>query len=278
MPDTSSLAIWVNWFKRNPQAHLRLFCFPYAGAGASLFRTWAETLPSDIEICPVQLPGRENRIAQAAFTQWLPLVQTLASVLRPYLDVPFAFFGHSMGALLSFELARQLRAQGLAEPIHLFVSGHRAPQLPNTTPRLCNLTKPELLKELQRLNGTPEAVLQSSELLDLILPTLRSDFAICEGYVYHLDSPLNVPISAFAGTEDRLASPSTVAEWRGQTRSSFKLRSFPGDHFFLHTGARTALLQAISQDLANCPKRPPLSTYNPSEFLPVFLEVPSANS
>ncbi len=276
MPDTLSLGPWVYWYKRNPQACLRLFCFPYAGAGASLFRTWAEAL-SSIEVCPVQLPGRENRITQTSFIHWLPLVETLARALGPYFDIPFAFFGHSMGALLSFELARQLRARGLVEPIHLFVSGHRAPQLPNTTPRLRHLSKPELVRELRRLRGTPEAVLQSAELLDLLLPTLRSDFAICERYVYHPELPLDLPISAFAGIEDRLASPDDLAGWREQTRRSFKLRSYPGDHFFLHTSACTALLKAIAEDLANYPRQPRARTHNPSEFLPVVLQVPSSS-
>ena len=130
MTSLSTFNSWIFGVRPNTQARLRLFCFPHAGGGASFFRSWIGTLPPDIEVCPVQLPGRENRLKERPFNQYTLLIQALAQALRPYLTVPFAFFGHSMGALVSFGLARQLRQQNEPLPVHLFASAYRAPQIP----------------------------------------------------------------------------------------------------------------------------------------------------
>src|SRR5690349_11863534 len=141
--DMSNGSPWVTRTKAHPQR--RLFCFPYAGGGASIYRQWASLLPADIEVCALQLPGRENRILEPLFTQLEPLVRTLADVLQPYLDVPFSFFGHSMGALISFELARYLRRHHLPQPRRLLLSAHRAPQLPYRGPRLHTMPHDEFI-------------------------------------------------------------------------------------------------------------------------------------
>ena len=156
---------WVSCFKPNPQAKLRLFCFHYAGGGASVFRTWSDSLPESVEVCAIELPGRGMRLRESPFTQLEPLVQHLASTLLPYLDKPFAFFGHSMGGLVSFELTRLLRTEYGVSPVHLFVSGHRAPQVPDPDPPIHTLPESEFLQELRRFNGTPEAVLKNAELM-----------------------------------------------------------------------------------------------------------------
>ncbi len=242
------LSPWLACPKPNPQARLRLFCFPYAGGGASTFRTWADDLPADIEVCPVQLPGRENRVREQLFTQLLPLVETLASALRPSLNTPFAFFGHSMGALISFELARQLRRQGAPEPIHLFVSSRPAPQLPDLEP-IHQLPEAAFVTELwSRYNGLPEVLLHNSELMKLFLPVLQADFAIFETYVYTTEASLDCPISAFGGLQDSTVSQEDLLAWRHQTCKSFTLQMFSGDHFFLQD-ARTLLLQTVGEEL-----------------------------
>lgn len=248
MTTTLTLNSWVTCPKPNPQARLRLFCFPYAGGGASIFRTWPDDLPAQIEVCPVQLPGRESRLKEPPFTRLLPLVQTLAQVLHPYLNMPLAFFGHSMGALISFELAHQLRRQYSLDPVHLFVSGRGAPQIPDLEPPIHHLPEAAFVEELRRLNGTPESVLQNAELMRLVLPILRADFAICETYVHSTQEPLDCPISAFGGLQDSEVSYDSLAAWRDQTNSSFTLKMFPGNHFFLHS-ARSLILSAVSQDL-----------------------------
>ncbi|GAB4196039.1 MAG: hypothetical protein Fur006_43060 [Coleofasciculaceae cyanobacterium] len=239
---------WIIPVQRNPQARLRLFCFPYAGAGASIFRTWLEDVPPEIEICSIQLPGRENRLKETPFTRLSPLIQTLAPLLRPYLDIPFAFFGHSLGALLCFELAREFRRQNFPSPVHLFVSGSRAPQIPDLDVPIHRLPEPKFLESLRRLNGTRTEVLKNPELLQVFLPALRSDFAILETYVYATQERLDCPITAFGGMEDSKVSHEQLDAWRNQTHREFKLQLFPGDHFFLHHN-RKALLHAIAQEI-----------------------------
>lgn len=231
-----------------PQARLRLFCFPYSGAGAALFVPWANSLPAEIDVCPVQLPGREQRLAEAPATRMEPLVAAIAPALLPYLDRPFAFFGHSMGALLGFELARALRRDHGRLPALLVVSGHRAAHLPDPHPPAHALPKAELLAELRRLNGTSREVLDHPELLEIILPILRADFAVCETYSYQSEPSLECPIVAFGGLEDRDVTREEVASWREQTSAGFTLRMFPGDHFFLNT-ARHLVLQTLAREL-----------------------------
>ena len=122
---------WVIVPRPSRELRLRLFCFPYGGGSASIFRAWPQHLPQEVEVCAIQFPGRGARLEEPPFTRLSPLVQTLSRVLRSYLNVPFAFFGHSLGAFISFELGRQLRKENDRSPLHLFVSGQRAPQLPD---------------------------------------------------------------------------------------------------------------------------------------------------
>ena len=239
---------WLVYPRPNPQARLRLFCFPYAGGGASIYRLWPSELPPDVEVCSIQPPGRENRLREKPFTHIFPMTQTLVQVLQPHLDAPFAFLGYSLGTLAGFELARELRRQRAPGPVHLFVGGRRAPQIPDPEPPIFNLPEPEFVVELRRLSGTPEAVLQHPELMQLLIPVLRADFAINETYPYTPEPPLDCPITAFGGLEDEEASQEDIGAWREQTRGSFRLQMFPGGHFFLND-SRAALLKSISEDL-----------------------------
>jgi medium-chain acyl-[acyl-carrier-protein] hydrolase len=241
---------WISFRKPDPKAQLRLFCFPYAGAGALIFRKWADGLPREVELCPIQLPGRGTRLTEPPFTMLSCLVEALARVLVPLLDKPFAFFGHSLGALIGFELARQIRRQHGVHPVRLFASAGRAPQIPHRTPPIHNLANEEFLAELRRLNGTPRELLDHEELMEVMLPILRADFALYETYLYSNEPPLNCPISAFGGVQDRRVSASDLEAWRSQTSASFSLRMFPGDHFFLK---EPLLLRALSQELQSSP-------------------------
>lgn len=247
--EESSAPAWLFCHQPRATARLRLFCFPYAGGGASLYRTWAKRLAPSIEVCPVQLPGRENKLGEQPFTRLQPLVEAIAGALSPLLDTPFAFFGHSMGAIISFELARQLRRNRGLEPTHLFVSGHRAPHLPSDEPPTFELPEPELVEELRRLNGTPQAALEHPELLELVLPVLRADMAVCQTYEYVDEPALKCPITAIGGLEDVDVSRERLAAWRQHTRAAFKLRMLPGDHFFLHS-KQFDLLRIISREIA----------------------------
>ena len=195
----------------------------------------------------MQLPGREQRLREPLFTQLNPLIDTLVEALLPYLDLPFAFFGHSLGAIICFELARQLRRQKYLTPLHLFVSGRRAPQIPDLQP-IHQLPKALFIEQLRRYNGTPEAVLQNNELMELLLPILRADLAINETYRYQSEAPLDCSLSAFGGLQDRKVSCYELELWREHTNSSFSLDMFSGDHFFLKTELNS-LLQLISSHL-----------------------------
>ena len=248
MTTVTAFDSWIACRKPNPQARLRLFCLPYAGTSASVFRTWSDGLPVDVEVCPVQLPGRGTRLMETPFTQPASLVQALAQALVPLLDKPFAFFGHSLGALVGFELARQLRRQSGVQPVRLFVSADGAPQLPHRGRPIHALPEREFLVELRRLNGIPGKVLEEAELMQIMLPVLRADFAVYETYVYSTEPPLNCPISAFGGLQDHRVSRGDLEAWRDQTSGSFSLRMFPGDHFFWNT-TQPLLLQILSQEL-----------------------------
>jgi medium-chain acyl-[acyl-carrier-protein] hydrolase len=227
---------------------MRLFCFPYAGGSASVFRTWSSELPAEIEVLPIQLPGRETRLREAPFTHISQLLPKLTEVLRPYMTMPFAFFGHSLGALIAFELTRHLRREGEPGPVHLFMSGHRAPQRPNPDPPIHELPDAEFMEEVRQFNGTPEELLGNAEMMRLVLPFLRADFTIYETYVYTPEEPLDCSISALGGLGDVEVSREDSAAWRELTRGTFSLRMFPGNHFFLNS-ARRQVVQAVAQDL-----------------------------
>ncbi|GAX38382.1 thioesterase II family protein [Nodularia sp. NIES-3585] len=232
----------------NPHASLRLFCFPYAGGSSLMFRPWLKSLPTTVEIFPIELPGRGMQIKLAPFSRLEPLIKGLAPALLPNLKKPFAFFGHSMGALVSFELIRLLRREYGISPVHLFISGRRAPQIPDLDPPIHALPEAEFIEELGRLNGTPKAVLENAELMELLIPMLRADFAVLETYVYTPEPTLNIPITTFGGLQDSKVSVDQLQGWQEQTHSTFCQQMFPGDHFFLHS-AQSSLLQSLSQKL-----------------------------
>ncbi len=238
---------WLAYHKPNSSARLRLFCFPYAGGSAIVFRNWQQSLPSTIEVCPVQLPGRGGRAMEAPHTSLNEMVRAIANGLMQFFNLQFAFFGHSMGSILSFELDRYLQKHYSLQPHHLFVSGRRAPQFPDTNSPTYNLPDAELLEELRLLNGTPPEVLEHPELMKLMMPLLRSDFAVCQTYEYASGAPLGCRITAFGGLEDK-AEREHLEGWREQTTSPFCLLMFPGDHFFLHT-AEQQLLEVLNFQL-----------------------------
>ena len=238
--------VWLVRAEPRDRASLTLVCFPYAGGGASVFRRWSEYLPAEVEVAAVQAPGREQRLLERAFRELNPLLREIVSQLAPALTQPFAFFGHSLGALLAYEVAHALR--GHAEPRCLFVSGCRAPHLPPSRDPIHGLPDRSFINELRRLGGTPGDVLDHDEMMQLLLPSLRADIAISETYVHRSRSRLTCPIVAFGGVDDPDVPPMALAGWRGHTLGTFTFQLFPGDHFFLHE-SRTELLGAMSEVL-----------------------------
>lgn len=249
MINQRSATPWLVGSGTNPDAQLRLFCFPYAGGNALIYRHWAGNLPASVEVCPVQLPGRGNRLREPSFTRLVDLVEALNQALFPYFDKPFAFFGHSMGGAISFELAHLLRAERGIGPEHLFVSGRRAPHLPPTKEKTYDLPEDEFIDKLSQLNGTPREVLENPELMQLLTPVLRADFELIQTYAYTPKPPLDCPVTAFGGLQDEETPPESLRPWGEVTNGPFSLMVLPGDHFFLQT-SRPLLLEAISKGLS----------------------------
>lgn len=222
----------------------RLFCFSHAGGGAAAFGGWE--LPG---ICPVRLPGREARWAEAPFERMGPLVDALANAIEGYAGAPFSFFGHSMGAVVAFELARELRRRGLAGPRVLIASGARAPQYRRNHVAPPDASDAELLEQLRGLEGTPPALLEDPLTVRALLPALRADTRLYRHYGYREDAPLACRIRAYGGSEDPHVTAAQLEAWREQTGGDFAVREFPGGHFYL-TRSLEAVLAAIAEDLA----------------------------
>lgn len=243
---TSTANRWFTRYQPIPDAHLRLFCIPFAGGGASAFYSWGKDLPAEIEICSLQLPGHEERHAEPPFTRLEPLIQEVGAALRPYLDLPFALFGHSMGALIAFELARYVRKEYHLLPDHLFVSALRAPQELYQDSHISDLPDKAFLEQVvTRYDAVPEAIKNDPEYMSFLLPTIKADFGMIETYVYRKEPPLDCPIATFGGSADRAVPLKSLIAWKEQTTRDFSLRLFNGGHFFLRE-ERTLLLELIT--------------------------------
>jgi medium-chain acyl-[acyl-carrier-protein] hydrolase len=239
---------WLILPKPNPAASMRLFCLPYAGGSPLIFQNWPASLPSNIEVCAIQLPGRGMRLSEPPFTKLESLIESLAPVLRPFLDKPFAFFGHSMGGMISFELARALRLRFGLEPACLFIAGRQAPPIQDRTAARYDLPEPEFLEQVRCLNGTPPEILAQPELMRLLVPLLRADFELCQTYVYKPGPPVDCPMFIFGGVKDAEVSQEELEGWRPHTTGAFSLRMLPGDHFFIQS-AQAQLLEMVSEEL-----------------------------
>ncbi|MEO1622862.1 MAG: alpha/beta fold hydrolase [Cyanobacteria bacterium J06632_3] len=224
---------WLVCPQQRSHPQLRLFCFAYAGGSAWIFRPWAKQLPNNIEICAIELPGRGKRLVEPALTDLATIVQSLGPQLLPLLDLPFAFFGHSMGALVAFELCRWLRSAVQLAPKHVWISAARAPHLPIPQPLMHQLSDQDFIERLKQYQGTPISVLNNSELMDLMLPTLKADFTALETYTYQPSMPFTFPITGLWGNRDNIVNQTDVAAWQVHT-SKFSLEMVLGDHFFMH--------------------------------------------
>jgi medium-chain acyl-[acyl-carrier-protein] hydrolase len=213
---------------------VRVYCFPYAGAGASVFREWYRAFPTDVEVVGIQLPGRENRYSEERFNRLEPVLDTLGEVITYSADLPFVFFGHSLGALLAFELTRMLRRQKSRGPSHLIVSGRGAPQLVSSKEFIYLLDDNAFLQRMKELNGTPKELLANTEVMRFFIPLLRDDFAISETYSCIDQTPLACPLTAFGGDADVDVSEQQLAAWKHFSDGQFDYEIFPGDHFYIH--------------------------------------------
>ncbi|MFJ1767384.1 thioesterase II family protein [Amycolatopsis sp. NPDC088138] len=247
--DTTTLNSWFPLASGTPTSVVQLFCLPHAGVGASTYRPWAGRFPPEVAAVPVQFPGREARFAEPAVPSAVELVGLLLEPLLARADRPFALFGHSMGALLAFELAHAA-ARRTRPPVHLFVSGFGAPHLPPSPdlPHVHLLPDPELTSHLGELAGTPAEVLDRPDLMKVLLPTMRADFAVCETYRWSGRPPLPVPITALGGVDDTTATAERLGAWAELTSRAFSARRFSGGHFYLleHTDE---VIRTVATDL-----------------------------
>jgi surfactin synthase thioesterase subunit len=204
-------------------------------------------MPDNIELWTVRLPGREQRLSETPFRRMGPLVEALYEAMTTQLSGPYAFYGHSLGALIAFEMARKIQRQGGPGPIRLLVSAHTAPQLGLCRSVLHSLPDKEFVGALRRFAGTPDEVLENEDLMSIMRVALRADFEVDETYSYEEGQPLNCPISAFGGISDPDVSQGDLAAWKTHTSQQFNLHMMEGDHFFIFRSSD--FLLRLSQEL-----------------------------
>ncbi len=239
-PPAGSAAVRINpWLRRHhpaPPAPVRLVYFPHAGSSASACLRLSAALPPDAELVAVQYPGRQDRFSEPAIDTIDPLVRAVHRSLADLDDGrPLAFFGHSMGAVVAYEVAR-LRADEGAGPVRLIVSGRRAPHVVRDD-HVHKGGDAALIAQLRRLSGTDNALLEDEGVLELILPALRADYHAIETYTWTAGAPLTCPITAVIGDADPRVDERTAREWRRHTTGAFDLHVLPGGHFYLGDGA-----------------------------------------
>lgn len=239
------------WFPAHPKPRagaIHLFCIPHAGAGASIYRSWVDLLPPSVLVSPVQLRGREDRLAEPPQPSITAIADDLAPALGSWVDGPYVLFGYSMGALIAFETARRLRRAGLPMPAGMIVAAHRPPHCPAARNPVWQLPDDQFLNELRSMGGMSNDVLACAELLELVMPALRADFKACDIYSWTHEAPLDIPLAVFGGWKDPQVPPETLGEWRECSLKPVTLRMFPGGHFFIREN-RDLMLRSLAQSV-----------------------------
>jgi medium-chain acyl-[acyl-carrier-protein] hydrolase len=239
MKTNGPTAVDLSWFEDVSPARtalLRVFCLPYAGASADLYRAWQSFIPPEVDLCLVHLPGRSRRIAEKPFQRLALLVDAVTRHMDSKTDIPYALYGHSMGGLISFELARELFRRYKSGPRHLFVSGCLPPHLMNSGRSTFALSDSEFIAELEQLKGTPAEILDNAELMEIFLPLLRADFELVETYECRSGVRLACPITVYSGLNDERVPPQRTRCWEEHTSAGCTVRLLHGDHFFINAG------------------------------------------
>ena len=237
---------WILRYQPPPEPQRRLFCFPFAGGTASIYRGWQPALSPDVELCAIQLPGRETRFAEPAFNNMAALLEAMFNDLLPWLDKPYALFGHSLGAIIAFELQQAVRDLGLNGPQHFFASGHRGPHIPDPDAPIHDLPAEAFLIALRTFSGTPEVILQNEEIMAIFGPILRADMQVDNDYLNARPQPLDCPLTVYGGQSDNIVSQAHLESWRRVAGPNFSIQSFEGDHFLLKTN-QNSLLEHLKQ-------------------------------
>jgi medium-chain acyl-[acyl-carrier-protein] hydrolase len=239
---------WLHKRKPNDAASVRLFCVHHAGGNALSYRNWQAYFPPDIEVCALELPGHGRRLSEEPFRQLVPLVEAACDELSPFFDRPFAFFGHSMGALISFEFAHLLHVRYGKEPKVLFLAARPAPQFADPDANAYQFSTPALIDHLHAMDGTPKELLNDPEILEMLLPTLRADYELVQTYRFSERPKLSCAIRVFGGLKDNALPKKVLELWCTATTGGFSVVMFPGDHFFVRH-SEGQLLGIISREL-----------------------------
>jgi medium-chain acyl-[acyl-carrier-protein] hydrolase len=243
-------SVWLEGYQPKKNSRLRLFCFPPAGGNAYQFGRWERSLPGQVEVLPVQLPGRGRHFNKEPYRRLVPLARAIAEDLAPFFDRPYVLFGHSMGALIAFEVARHRERSGGRGPALLMVSGRRGPEWPRSKPPTYNLPDEDFKAMLRRLNGTLEEVLNNQQLMELMMPMLRADFEAVQTYEFEGPCVLRCPIRGYGGLGDSAVTTESLQAWRHYTGRAFSLSMFPGDHFFIFQ-SESRFLHKLAIDLTS---------------------------
>ncbi len=239
-------------FKPRPAAAFRLFCFPHAGGAPIAFFPWADLCGENIECVSLQYRGRAQRLREGPLTSVDEFVREIGSDLSTLCDKPFAFYGHSFGGIVAFELARQLQRSRRPGPCHLYVGATRPPHLESPFPNIHGLAKKEFIANVQsRYGGIPSVILEDAEVMKMFLPALRGDFTAYESYKYQPGVPLDIPITAFGGAQDKAVKAACLREWELHTEAGFDINILPGDHFFQLTSAQQ-LVRTVEMRFVSC--------------------------
>lgn len=232
----------ISIFNKKPFTKLRVFLFPFAGGNSYTFQFLEQFFDDDIELCYVELPGRGIRMTEPLYTSLDSLVDHLTEGLMPYMDMPYVFFGHSMGALIAYEVIKRLSEMNLELPHKLFISSMSAPHLGLNKGDLHRLPDDEFKSKIAALDGTPQALIDNEELFEILLPIIRADFQMCETYSFNTSQKISIPVVAFGGTEDPIVSREALQRWAELTSESCHAILYPGGHFYFQRNDASELI------------------------------------
>ncbi|MFI0822576.1 thioesterase II family protein [Streptomyces sp. NPDC021098] len=247
-PALARSGAWAVRRKPLPEARIRLLCLPHAGGGATVFRAWRQRLEPEIEVVPIRLPGRESRFGERPYKRLDDLLPPLLRDVTPLFDRPHAWFGHSMGAGIAFELCRAQRRLGLPEPVRLLVAGLPAPHVPRRATPVHDAPSEEIFSRLGELHGGLAEPHADNPMLNVMLPTLRADFAVAETHTHRPGPALGCPVTVYGGRSDASTTREELAAWSKHSVADTTIRLFPGGHFFPHDDP-DGFLPVLADDL-----------------------------